>query len=118
MTPTIWVRLFSKVSVHPCGCWIWTGARNADGYGVIRVGGRGSSPALAHRTAFELLVGPIPDGRELDHVCRVRACVNPTPRHLETVDHRTNIVRGFAARMRRNVRRGTARRRAREEQPA
>lgn len=55
------------------GCWLWTGNVN-HGYGRVR---RGTHTAYAHRMAYELLVGPIPDGLELDHLCRVRHCVNP-----------------------------------------
>lgn len=67
------------------GCWMWTGRLNEFGYG--RYGQR-----LAHRVMYELIVGPIPTGLELDHLCRVRACVNPA--HLEPVDHTTNVKRG------------------------
>lgn len=71
-------------------CWIWQGALTTWGYGTIRYKGR---PCQAHRVAYELLVGPIPDGMQLDHICRVRACVNPA--HLEPVTNRENVLRGF-----------------------
>ena len=71
------------------GCWLWTAYRRPDGYGQFRVGSR---MVKAHRFAYELLVGPIPDGRETDHLCRVRHCVNPA--HLEPVTHRENTLRG------------------------
>ena len=72
-------------------CWLWTGTINDQGYGISRRHFR------AHRIAYELLVGPIPDGLQLDHLCRVRNCVNPD--HLEPVTARTNTRRGvgFAA---------------------
>jgi hypothetical protein len=72
-------------------CWLWLAGHNGDdGYGIFRVHGR---PVLAHRFAYELLVGPIPAGMELDHLCRVRHCVNPDD--LEPVTTRENILRGF-----------------------
>lgn len=74
-------------------CWIWTGAL-ASGYGTFRtpdpVNRRGRL-VRAHRFAYELVVGPIPDGLELDHLCRVRACVNPA--HGEPVTHAENVRR-------------------------
>ncbi len=72
------------------GCWLWTGGVKSDGYGSARTYGARRS-VLAHRFMYELLVGPIPDGLELDHVCRVRSCVNPD--HLDIVTHAENIAR-------------------------
>lgn len=71
------------------GCWIWIGAMQGAGYGTFWVGD--GKRALAHRVSYELCVGPIPEGRELDHLCRNRACVNPA--HLEPVTHRVNTLR-------------------------
>jgi hypothetical protein len=72
------------------GCWLWTGARDANGYGRIAVGnGRWRS---AHRVTYELAVGPVPAGLELDHLCQQRACRSPY--HLEPVTHRENMRRG------------------------
>lgn len=72
------------------GCWIWIGARSRGGYGSFS-----SAPgrtASAHRWAYESLRAAIPEGLQLDHLCRNRACVNPW--HLEPVTNRVNILRG------------------------
>jgi len=69
-------------------CWLWTGSLNRLGYGNGRYDGRTMS---AHRAAYTLLVGPIPKGMQLDHLCRVRRCVNPA--HLEPVTQSTNMLR-------------------------
>lgn len=71
------------------GCWEWVGARSA-GYGGIMVGGKRVG---AHRYVYEQLVGQIPKGLSLDHLCRNHACVNPD--HLEPVTHRVNVLRGI-----------------------
>lgn len=71
------------------GCLVWIGARIKTGYGQTRVGNR---VHMAHRAYFELRVGPIPEGLELDHLCRNRGCVNPD--HLEPVTHKENLLRG------------------------
>jgi len=70
-------------------CWLWTGAGTGNGYGKFWVFPR---MVPAHRYAYEFCVGPIPEGLEIDHLCRVRNCVNPD--HLEPVTHRENILRG------------------------
>lgn len=70
-------------------CWEWTGRKQTAGYGQTFVGGRG---VVVHRLAYEHLVGPIPDGLVLDHLCRNRTCVNPA--HLEPVSNKDNILRG------------------------
>lgn len=73
----------------PGGCWLWLGVVNPDGYGVFKRKGFGTS---AHRVFYQVLVGKIPRGLELDHLCGVRNCVNPE--HLEPVKHRVNVQRG------------------------
>ncbi len=72
-------------------CWTWQGAIDRGGYGRAWDGTRVQQ---AHRLVYELLVGPIPGGLHLDHLCRVRHCVNP--QHLEPVTARENTLRGVA----------------------
>lgn len=77
-------------------CWQWTGATNRGGYGYINVKQEDGSwrPRTAHRAAYQALIAPIPDGLELDHLCRVRSCCNPW--HLEPVTKTINVRRGLA----------------------
>lgn len=86
-------RLFwDRVLVAGQGCWLWDGARNPAGYGVLTGTVDGSSATIgAHRVAYEMLVGSIAKGLEVDHLCGVRECVRPD--HFELVDHATNMAR-------------------------
>ena len=72
------------------GCWLWTAGLDWDGYGIFTA--EASRTVRAHRWAYVALVGPIPSGLHLDHLCRNRACVNPD--HLEPVTSRINTLRG------------------------
>lgn len=86
-------RFFAKVEVPDVlGCWQWVASFNSHHYGQFRIWGK---TRTAHRLAWSLIVGPIPVGLDLDHLCRNRGCVNP--RHLEPVTRRVNTQRGMAA---------------------
>lgn len=80
-------RLWSKVEITET-CWLWKAGLTGDGYGSIRVGDKVKG---THLFLFEQLMGAIPEGLELDHLCRVRNCVRPD--HLEAVTHGENMKR-------------------------
>ena len=84
-------RFGLRIEVSASGCWLWTGKKTDKGYGAIR---NNKKTLAAHRVSYELHCGPIPDGKEIDHLCRVRHCVNPA--HLEPVIHHVNVLRGEA----------------------
>jgi hypothetical protein len=84
-------RFLEFVSVAADGCWLWTGTTTAKGYGMFFPGASGPRMQSAHRWAYEHYVGPIPDGLQIDHLCRNRRCVNPE--HLEVVTARQNQER-------------------------
>lgn len=75
-----------QVNESPSGCWLWGGKVREDGYGQFS-----SDSLMAHRYAYELWVGPIPEGLQIDHLCMVKACVNP--QHLEAVTAAENLRR-------------------------
>lgn len=89
LTPKQLHRFMAKVLPQPTGCWVWLGARAGGGYPVVSLYDRNKA---AHRVSYEHFVGPVPEGLQLDHLCRVRACVNPT--HVEPVTPRVNTLRG------------------------
>ena len=88
--PTVEERFWAKVEKTDT-CWLWIGTINDKGYGQFTIG---RESFRAHRFAYELLVGPIPEGLELDHLCRNRACVNSV--HLEPVTTLENFRRGLS----------------------
>jgi len=91
MTKSLIQRFEDKYFIEPnSGCWIWTAKLEKTGYGRMKIARKSY---YAHRISYELFVGKIPDGLQLDHLCRTRSCVNP--KHLEPVAPRTNIIRGL-----------------------
>jgi HNH endonuclease len=85
----ILLRFTAKIRVSAYGCWVWTGSLSPNGYARFSVANR---PVYAHRWSYEHFVGPIPRKRQIDHLCRIRNCVNPA--HLEAVTQRVNLLRG------------------------
>lgn len=87
-----------KIEIRTCpipgvesDCWVWLTSLNQGGYG--RVDYSGKRGRMAHKVVYELLVGPIPEGLNIDHLCRVTACVYPG--HLEPVTQKENLARGL-----------------------
>lgn len=94
MTPI--ERFLAKVEFGPkfngTHCLLWTAGLTRSGYGSFSDKSKGTRTHRAHRWLYERWVGPIPSDTELDHLCRVRRCVNPM--HLEPVTHLENMARG------------------------
>lgn len=86
--PSRTARFHRSYKVDDSGCWLWTAKIGRDGYGRFYLARRW---LMAHRFAHELLVGPIPEGHDVDHLCRTRLCVRP--QHLEAVTHAENMRR-------------------------
>lgn len=93
MKPTVPLldRILRRVDAEG-PCWEWTGALNGDEYGVVGRGRQGEGNVLVHRAVWTLLVGEIPHGLDLDHLCRNPRCCNPD--HLEPVTRKENVARG------------------------
>lgn len=89
---TFAARVFSFVDASG-DCWEWTGARDPKGYGVVGRGPRDSGKMQAYCAVWQLLVGPIPEGMQYDHLCRNHSCVNPD--HGEIVTLEENLRRGY-----------------------
>lgn len=84
-------RFFDKVYMSLDGHWYWIGASTGSGYGHIQDAEQRRMRG-AHEISFELHGGVIPPGKEIDHTCRIRLCVNP--RHLRPLTHRANVLGG------------------------
>lgn len=87
-------RFWSKAVIDDRGfstpCLIWAACRSSAGYAKFNA--QGNRVEYGHRLAYEALIGPIPEGLVVDHLCRNRACVNPD--HLEPVGRGENVMRG------------------------
>ena|SRR5215831_7523740 len=81
-------RLLARTEITD-SCWLWTGPTGDLGYSRVWVDGKGRH---GHRVMYEAEIGPVPDGMTLDHLCRVRNCINPA--HLEVVSRAENVLRG------------------------
>lgn len=85
-------RIKARVVIDPVsGCWVWQGAVENKGYGLISIA---AVTRLVHRVAYEAHVGPIPEGMQIDHLRRNHRCCNPA--HLEVVTPRENTMRGLS----------------------
>lgn len=93
---TLIERVMQKIDKRRDGCWLWLGKTQRDGYGVVWSGGtrKEGRELRVHRVMYEHFRGAIPDGLVLDHLCRVRNCVNPD--HLDPVTLRENLDRGVS----------------------
>lgn len=93
MNPRQLQRFFVKFVIQDDGCWIWRSSPHPRSYGYFYVDSERRSQ-LAHRVSYEHFRGPIPDGLQIDHLCRMGGCVNPD--HMEVVTNRENTLRGTA----------------------
>ena len=87
------IRFFSKVKLNGT-CWEWKYSLDTSGYGLF---GYNKRLYKSHRFSFELFKGEIPQGYEIDHLCRNRICVNPE--HLDAVTHHDNVKRGMTGKL-------------------
>ena len=83
-------RIFCRVEIAG-ECWVWTGPQTTSGYGKLNLDWK---TRVTHRVVYEMLVGAVPIGLQLDHLCRNRLCVRPS--HLEPVTGRENVIRGIS----------------------
>jgi hypothetical protein len=86
-------RLLRGVTGHRNGCWVWRGAVNGAGYGIIRVG---ETVQYIHRLMYALCHGAAPEGKVIHHTCHVITCINPA--HLEAIDHAENVAESNGSR--------------------
>ena len=86
-------RILGRIGISDTGCWIWQGAKTAQGYGALNIDGK---IRLVHRLTSEHYNGPVPEGLQIDHLCMVRSCCNPD--HLEAVTSAENNKRARLSR--------------------
>lgn len=94
LTQQQWERFSDKFTIGD-GCWEWTGCLTPSGYGQVTIAQRRH---YAHRVSFEEFIRPIPEGLDIDHLCRNRRCIRPG--HLEAVTRSINIRRGLLSALR------------------
>src|SRR5881396_3591499 len=83
-------NVLDRLFLYDGDCLMWTGCKNSRGYGMVKFQGKGIA---VHHLLYRHFVGPVPEGMELDHLCRNRACANVE--HLEAVSHQVNCQRGL-----------------------
>lgn len=91
------LRYYSRID-EATGCWIWIAGRDRDGYGHLTVNGK---CRVAPRLSYETFVGEIPEGLEVDHLCKLTSCINP--KHLEPVTPIENVRRSNAGKRLRDM---------------
>lgn len=107
-------RLLKNITIDANGCWLWAGARDKGGYGVIRIGSRAKASPIkcgnkrAHRISYAIFVGPLPEGMCVCHRCDVPACINPERLFLGT-DAENHADRNAKGRQARGERHGMSR---------
>ncbi|MHC4951671.1 MAG: HNH endonuclease signature motif containing protein [Planctomycetota bacterium] len=82
-------RIFRRVCVDENECWLWLGYTDRDGYATISIS---NWPHKAHRIVYQMFNGLLSEGLTIDHLCRVRRCLNP--KHMEPVTNVENVMRG------------------------
>lgn len=91
-----WEKTYLEQGPMETACWRWAGAKNPLGYGKFRIGSKKDNTRRLispHRLTYSVLIKPIPEELEIDHLCRVVDCSNP--QHLEPTTHQENIRRGI-----------------------
>lgn len=86
LKPRSWIS--DRMDIDADGCWRWNRYINPRGYGIVHLSERS---VMAHVLSYTISKGPVPEGLELDHLCRNKSCVNPD--HLEAVTHKENVRR-------------------------